>query len=403
MKAFIFITFLEFFKLAFSFCPAIFKRALIWDYCVQVTDDVPQNKTVYIDEWDGGRVCAYGGRPNSYIWPVTQVGLNSNSANYKNKFNNSGTDEFGYLEGHCRDPRELLGASKLHGEKWSNDIECLMGNWDSSTGRCSGLAAGEICTSDEQCQSGYYCNANIWTVVPLQGAACTGDNSCPIDMICAQGANTCEYLFNEVENVTARDPRMWISGVKRNTPGNNGEWRTTDYVQQNGVNLTNNQWDPSTANICELRSVADRLYPNGNYEDFTQMAISISDPTDCHCLYNTTGYCMPLGNDDWYNIHEYWRNNIVSKLKTYWHQSRRFNPIAWVDCQKDLDSEKLNYFVSEIFRLTTHVYGQNDRIYEFIKKANMYSDENWPKINSLAVNNYITWWILGIVTVFNSL
>ena len=66
-----------------AYCPAIVKKNLPYDYCVIITGDLPQNKTVYVDDCDPDSVCDFGGRPNKYVWPITQVDLNSNSANYQ--------------------------------------------------------------------------------------------------------------------------------------------------------------------------------------------------------------------------------------------------------------------------------------------------------------------------------
>lgn len=60
-----------------------------------------------------------------------------------------------------------------------------MGNWNKTTGRCQGLASGEICTATNEWESGYHCSSNVCTAVGIQGTACTNDDGCQIDMICA--------------------------------------------------------------------------------------------------------------------------------------------------------------------------------------------------------------------------
>lgn len=95
-----------------AFCPSIVKKELEWDYWVKITDDLPQNKTVYIDDCHGNDVCDFGGRPNKYVWPLTQTDLNSNTANYKVKYNNAGVPAFGYLEGFCKSAKDLILSTR---------------------------------------------------------------------------------------------------------------------------------------------------------------------------------------------------------------------------------------------------------------------------------------------------
>lgn len=99
---------------------------------------------------------------------------------------------------------------------------------------------------------------------------------------------------------------------------------------------------------------------------------------------------MPFGDTDWYNMNSYWRSNIVSTLKTNCHQSRRFNPVAWVDCHNNLDKDKLDYFISEFFRLSNNVYYNNTFFRNFAANMTMFSDGYWDRINSGSYENKIT-------------
>lgn len=190
---------------------------------------------------------------------------------------------------------------------------------------------------------------------------------------------------------------MCQSGVKRNAPGTNGECRTTDFVQQNSANLTFYKCSPDSANTCALISVTNQLYPENSYNDFTQLAYTVGAPTDCHCLLNTTGYCMPYGGDSWMELNDYWVSNIVSKLRTHCHQSRRFNPIAWVEWEANMDKTRFDYWIDMLFNLTNHVYFNDEHYFEFISTINMYSPRNWAKINSAQAWTFITF--AGLLTV----
>lgn len=81
------------------------------------------------------------------------------------------------------DASDLLLSEKLSGERCMEDKECLMGYCKNR--RCAGLAAGESCTNTNQCTAGYFCSGNVCTATQAQGAACTADDDCAIDMICA--------------------------------------------------------------------------------------------------------------------------------------------------------------------------------------------------------------------------
>lgn len=91
---------------------------------------------------------------------------------------------------------------------------------------------------------------------------------------------------------------------------------------------------------------------------------------------------MPYGYDTWLELHDYWKNNIVSKLRKHCHQSRRFNPVAWVSCEEEMDKTKLNYFIGNLFNLTNSVYLNNPTYLDFISTINKFSPKNWAKINS---------------------
>jgi hypothetical protein len=114
---------LFFINTIWAFCPSIVKIKLDWDYCVMITDGLPQNKTIYVDDCHGDDVCDFRGRPNKYVWPMTQTDLNTNSANYKVKYNNGGTPNFGYLEGFCKSAKALILSIRLHGEKCDGDSD----------------------------------------------------------------------------------------------------------------------------------------------------------------------------------------------------------------------------------------------------------------------------------------
>ena len=252
-------------------------------------------------------------------------------------------------------------------------------------GRCAGLLPGESCTDSIQCSAGYYCNANVWTVVAGNGNACTNDNDWAIDQIWDITLNTCNFVYHENEWTTIGDARRCKTGVKGTQSGNTGRCRVTEYIQQNGANLTNNQCDLDTGNVCQLRARNNaRLYPELRYNDFTQLAFTISNPTDWHCLYNKTGFCMPIGSEAWHDMADYWKQNIITKLKSHCHQSRRFNPMAWVDCHQNLNMTKLAIWVDMFYNLTTHVYMNDPDGYyqEYIATVNMFSPRNWRKISS---------------------
>lgn len=223
-----------------SFCPAFFHRDMEYDYCVNITIGLPQNKTVWVDDCEDGKVCTFGGRQNAFVWPITQADIITNSANYKIQYNNGGTPTPGFLLGQCKDPKELHKGKKLHGEKCYGNSDCQENNCNSTTHRCVGIAMGGACNTTSQCQSGYFCSASICAAVGIENSACTSDDHCPIDMICEHTGNTCQYLFEEVATVNVRDPRRCISGVKRGVPGANNQCGTVDSVQQNGVTLTDN-------------------------------------------------------------------------------------------------------------------------------------------------------------------
>ena len=333
-----------------AYCPAIVKKTLPYDMWVFISDDVPQNKTVYINNWESGYVWTFGGIQNSYIWPISQKDLNTNSATLKNQYNNSGTTGFGYSQAYWVGAKEILGSSKLAGEKCYNDNEWLIGYWNN--GRWDGYAAGEKWTSTSQWIAGYYWKSNTWTVVVAQGSACTNDDDWAIDCICAASSSTCQYAFAQNENTTVSDARQWKSGTKSTTSGSSGLCKTTDYVQQNSANLTNYVCNPNSTNLWTLKSLTTTIYPENKYNDFTKYAYTVSGPLDWHWTYNVSGYCTPFGYDTWFSLHDYWKNNIVSTLKTYWHQSRRFNPVAWVYWNDGLDNTKLTYFVGTLFNLT---------------------------------------------------
>jgi len=201
--------------------------------------------------------------------------------------NNTGTNEFGYLEGFCSQAKDLLHTEKLAGERCDNDDECYNGRCYG--GRCNGLASGEACSDTKQCSARLYCNGGSCADTVAVGNVCTADDDCSIDCICAAGSNRCQYVFYQNENTTVRDSRQWKSAVKRNINGNNGNWMTTDSTRQNGVTLINNEWAPDSNNLCQLRSETGILYPTNIFNDFTQLAFTISGPNECQCLYNTTG------------------------------------------------------------------------------------------------------------------
>ena len=342
--------FLQLIKLIEAYCPAIVRKDMPYDMWVLITDDVPQNKTIYVDSCESGKVWTFGGKQNSYIWPISQSDLYSNSATLKNQYNNSGTTGFGYAQAYWVGAKELLKSSKLAGEMWSHDNECLLGYWDS--GRCYGYAAGEKCTSTSQWIAGYYWKSNTWTVVVSQGSAWSSDDDWAIDCIWAAASSKCEYAFAQNENTTVNDARQWKSATKSTTSGSSGLCKTTDYVQQNSVNLTNYVCNPNSTNLWTLKSLTTTIYPENKFNDFTKYSYTVSGPLDWHWTYNVSGYWTPYGYDTWFSLHDYWKNNIVSTLKTYWHQSRRFNPVAWVSCNNGLDNTKLTYFVGTLFNLT---------------------------------------------------
>ena len=93
---------------------------------------------------------------------------------------------------------------------------------------------------------------------------------------------------------------------------------------------------------------------------------------------------MPIGSEAWHDMADYWKQNIITKLKSHCHQSRRFNPMAWVDCHQNLNMTKLAIWVDMFYNLTTHVYMNDPDGYyqEYIATVNMFSPRNWKKISS---------------------
>mmetsp|Transcript_7831 Transcript_7831/g.7404 ORF Transcript_7831/g.7404 Transcript_7831/m.7404 type:complete len:114 (+) Transcript_7831:874-1215(+) len=104
---------------------------------------------------------------------------------------------------------------------------------------------------------------------------------------------------------------------------------------------------------------------------------------------------MPIGDEDWLNMHSYWRSNIVSGLKSQCHQSRRFDPLAWVGCQSGVDKGKLDYFISELFRLTNHVYVNNTYYKSFVGNMTILSAGYWAIINDRGYEPQLWLFILG--------
>jgi hypothetical protein len=64
-----------------------------------ITPDLPQWKTIYVDDCDGDTVCDFGGIPNKFIWPVRQTDLVANAATHKYQYYDGSANAYGYLEG----------------------------------------------------------------------------------------------------------------------------------------------------------------------------------------------------------------------------------------------------------------------------------------------------------------
>ena len=370
-------------KYSLSQCPVLFRKSLPFEQWVQISDDYPLNKTVYVDTCSKNRVCNFQGPLGKYIWPLRQDDINGNSSNYRFKYNNGGTATFGYLDAYCTDRYHLSLGEKLTNERCSSDNQCL-------TGRCHfgkwfGYGLNEPCSVNGEWAINYWWSNNLCTPVVANGAACTEDDECDIENICEAGSNTCQYAFQETDGTVVRDSRRCVSGVKRNNDGATGQCKTTTHTRQNGVDLTNNKWDPTINNDWRLRdnNGRNRFTP---HSAFTAYAYTISEPTDWIWVYGNVGYCMSYGDADWITMHSFWETTIRPSINNTWHQSRRFNPIAWVDCQNGLSESQLAYFADLLYRNTNNAYLEEDTIYsDFIATVSIFSPENWKKIGY--VNN----------------